>query len=292
MSHSHGPTNEKRTLWAALLTGGFMFAEIIGGLMAGSLALLADASHMLTDTASLALAYIAFRIARRPADWRRTYGFDRFQLLVAFANGLSLFFIAAWIVYEATSRFFEPHEVLGGMMLVVAIGGLVVNIVAYLILGGGDHENLNLRGATLHVLGDLVGSIAALTAALVILISGWTPIDPLLSLLVALIILRSAWHLMAESAHVLLEGAPKGLDTRHIGPDLVTHVPGVEDIHHVHAWSLTHEKTLVTLHARVLEDRYPGGVTALIKSRLRERFDIDHATIEIEQDRCADDSEG
>lgn len=289
MSHSHAPSNEKRTLWAALLTGSFMFAEVIGGLVAGSLALLADASHMLTDTASLALAYAAFRIARRPADWRRTYGFDRFQLLVAFANGLSLFFIAAWIVYEAISRFFEPVEVLGGLMLIVALGGLIVNIVAYLILRGGDRDNLNLRGATLHVLGDLMGSIAALIAALVILASGWTPADPLLSLLVALIILRSAWNLMAESAHVLLEGAPKGLDTRHIGPDLVTHVPGVADIHHVHAWSLTHEKTLVTLHARVCEVSYDGSITAQIKSRLRERFDIAHATIEIEHGQCADD---
>lgn len=292
MAHSHAPNNEQRTLWAALLTGGFMVAEIVGGLIAGSLALLADAAHMLTDTGSLVLAYFAFRIARRPADWTRTYGFDRFQILVAFANGLTLFFLIAWIVYEAVQRFYEPVEVLGGTLLVIAALGLAVNVVAFWILHGGDRDNLNIRGATLHVLGDLLGSVAALAAGVVIVLTHWTPIDPLLSLLVALILLRSAWRLVVDSGHILLEGAPVGLDTREIGPDLVAAIDNVEQVHHVHAWSLTQEKSLVTLHARVSAGCPPGPITAQIKARLQEQFDVHHATVEIEHDECADERFG
>jgi cobalt-zinc-cadmium efflux system protein len=291
MAHVHndeGSDNERRTLWAALLIGGFMFAEIVGGLVAGSLALLADAAHMLTDAASLILAYGAFRMARRPADWKRTYGFDRLQILVAFANGLTLFFIIGWITYEAVKRLLAPTEVLGGAMLTIALLGLLVNIVAFLILHGGDRDNLNIRGALLHVVGDLLGSAAALAAALVILATGWTPIDPLLSLLVGLLLLRSAWQLVAESSHILLEGAPTGLDIRQIGPDLMEHVSGVEDVHHVHVWSLTQRKTMVTLHARVPEGSHPGDMATQIKLRLQKRFAIGHATVEIEHTDCAD----
>ena len=291
--HSHGhhhptPDNERRVLWAALLTGGFMFAEVIGGLLAGSLALLADAAHMLTDTGSLVLAYFAFRIARRPADWHRTYGFDRFQILVAFANGLTLLFLVGWIVFEAVQRFFEPVEVLGGTLMIIAGAGLLVNIVAFWILHGGERDNLNIRGAALHVLGDLLGSVAALAAGLVIILTGWTPIDPLLSLLVALLLLRSAWQLVTESGHILLEGAPAGLDTREIGPDLVAAIDAVEQVHHVHAWSLTQTRKLITLHARIPEGEPPGPVVARIKDRLHRQFDIRHVTVEIEHQHCAD----
>jgi cobalt-zinc-cadmium efflux system protein len=266
-----------------------MFAEVFGGLVAGSLALLADAAHMLTDASSLALAYFAFRIARRPMDWKRTYGFERFQILVAFANGLTLFFIIGWIGYEAIQRFFEPVEVMGGTLLAIAGLGFVVNLLAFWILHGGDRDNLNIRGALLHVLGDLLGSVAALIAGAVILLSGWTPIDPLLSLLVALILLRSAWRLVAEAGHILLEGTPAELDIREIGPDLTAMLNDVQQVHHVHAWSLTQQKKLVTLHARVQPDSHLGDVTAQIKSRLRERFDVQHATVEIEHDSCSDD---
>jgi cobalt-zinc-cadmium efflux system protein len=288
-THHHEYNNEQRTLWAALLTGGFMFAEIIGGLAAGSLALLADAAHMLTDASSLALAYFAFRIARRPTDWKRTYGFERFQILVAFANGLTLFFIIVWIAYEAVQRFFQPVEVMGGTLLVIAGLGLIVNLLAFWILHGGDRDNLNMRGASLHVLGDLLGSVAALIAGAVILLTGWTPIDPLLSLLVALILLRSAWGLVTEAGHILLEGTPAELDVRAIGPDLTAALSDVEQVHHVHAWSLTQQKKLVTLHARVQPGTQLGQVTAQIKARLREQFDVQHATIELEHDRCSDD---
>jgi cobalt-zinc-cadmium efflux system protein len=292
-SHKHGQAlgatdNERRMGLAALLTGGFMFLEVAGGIIAGSLALLADAGHMLTDFASLALAWFGFRLSRRPADWKRTYGFDRFQILVAFANGLALFAIAAWIVYEAIERLMTTPEVAGGIMVVVAVLGLLVNIAAFMLLRGADRENLNVRGAAIHVLGDLLGSFAALLAGGVILMSGWTPIDPLLSLAVAAIIVRSGWSVVADAGHILLEGAPVELDTRAIGPDLVAHVKGVEEVHHVHVWSITQSRRMVTLHALICETEDSDRMVRNIKARLKESFGLDHATIEIERDACAD----
>jgi cobalt-zinc-cadmium efflux system protein len=290
-SHAHGAAhadNERRMGLAALITGAFMFAEIAGGIAAGSLALLADAGHMVTDFASLALAWYGFRLSRRPADWRRTFGFDRFQVLVAFGNGLALFAIAAWIVYEAAMRLMTTPEVSGGIMVVIAVLGLLVNIAAFWMLRGADRENLNVRGATVHVLGDLLGSIAALVAGGVILASGWTTIDPLLSLVVAAIIVRSGWQVVAEAGHILLEGAPGELDTRAIGPDLVANVKGVEGIHHVHVWSITQSRRMVTLHACIGEWQNSDQAVRDIKARLKECFGLDHATIEIERGVCAD----
>jgi len=187
--HAH---NEHRIGWAALLTGAFMVAEAGGGLLSGSLALLADAGHMLTDAASLALAWLAFRMAHRPADWQRTYGFHRFQVLAAYSNGLTLGFIALAIVYAAVRRLYAPTEVLAAPMLAIAVIGLLINLAAFRILHGAERDNVNVKGALLHVMGDLLGSAAAIAAALVILWTGWTPIDPLLSALVAILILRSA----------------------------------------------------------------------------------------------------
>jgi cobalt-zinc-cadmium efflux system protein len=287
-THTHSSTNETRLRLAALLTGGFMIAEAIGGLIAGSLALVADAGHMLADTASLWFAWLALRMARRPSDWTRTYGFHRFQVLAAFTNGLSLFFIAIVICWEAMRRFYEPVEVLAGPMLVIAGLGLLVNIVAFLALHGAERENLNVKGAMLHVVGDLLGSVGAITAALIILWTGWTPIDPILSVLVTLLILRSAWFLVRESGHILLEAAPRGLDVEAMRNDLVTGVPGVEDVHHVHAWSLTQERPMVTLHARIADMSNAHEISMAIRQRLRERHGITHATIEIEDHRCAD----
>lgn len=286
-AHAHG-AGEQRLAVAAALTGGFMLAEVAGGVLSGSLALLADAGHMLTDLLSLSLAWYAFRLARRPADWPRSYGFDRFSILVAFANGLALFAIAAWIVTEAWQRLASPSPVLGGLMLWVAAGGLVVNVLAFWVLHGAGAGNLNMRAAALHVAGDLLGSVAAIVAAIVIMVSGWTPIDPILSVLVAVIILRSAWVVVRDSAHILLEAAPAHLDAREIAADLRATVPAVTDIHHVHAWSLTEERAIVTLHARVEQGRPPEDASAEIKARLRERFGVTHATIEIEHAACAD----
>jgi cobalt-zinc-cadmium efflux system protein len=308
-SHSHGHShvsgqadghtlgrghdaNERRMGLAALITGLFMFAEVAGGIIAGSLALIADAGHMLTDFASLSLAWFGFRLARRPADWKRTYGFDRFQVVIAFANGLALFAIAAWIVFEAVERLYAPRPVEGGIMVVVALLGLLVNIAAFALLHGADRENLNVKGAAVHVLGDLLGSVAALVAGAVILFTGWTPIDPLLSILVALIIVRSGWTVVAASGHILLEGAPRELDTRHIGPDLIANVPGVIGVHHVHVWSITQERRMVTLHACVGEGLHGDRMVKAIKERLKERFGLDHATVEIEHGVCADAKTG
>jgi len=287
--HAHGDNNERRTLWAAILTGSFMAAEVVGGILSGSLALLADAAHMLTDFASLALAWFAFRLSRRPADFIRTYGFDRVQVLVAFLNGLALFLIAGWILFEAAHRLLEPVPVLGSIMAGIAALGLLVNIGAFFLLHGADRDNLNIRGATLHVLGDLLGSVAALLGAGVILLTGWMPIDPLLSVLVAVLILWSAWRLVAEAGHILLEGTPKNLDLAAVGPDLVAHVEPVESVHHVHAWSITQERQMITLHACVADNGMkPEAVTAAIKARLAERFGLTHATVELEHADCAD----
>lgn len=293
-SHDHGPgdvnaKNERRMGLAALLTGSFMFVEVVGGIAADSLALIADAGHMLTDFASLALAWFAFRLARRPADWKRTYGFDRFQVLIAFTNGLALFVIAGWIVYEAIERLMGTPHVDGGIMVGVAIAGLLVNIAAFWLLQGADRENLNVRGAAIHVLGDLLGSVAALVAGAVILLTGWMPIDPLLSLLVAVIIVRSGWQVVAASAHILLEGAPKEVDTRDIAPDLVANVEGVEAVHHVHVWSITQSRRMVTLHALICDGANSDKVVQGIKARLKEKFGLDHATVEIERGACADE---
>jgi cobalt-zinc-cadmium efflux system protein len=291
--HVHGPghmhaQNERRVGWAALLTGGFMLVEAAGGLLAGSLALLADAGHMLADAASLTLAWLAFRIAHRPADWQRTYGFHRFQVLAAYSNGLTLAFIALAIGYAAIKRLYEPTEVLAAPMLAVAAIGLIVNLAAFRILHGADRENLNIKGAMLHVLGDVLGSVAAIGAALVILWTGWTPIDPLLSALVALLILRSAWFLVRDTGHILLEGAPVHLDVRTLRKEVMAAVPGVEDIHHVHAWSLSQDKPMVTLHARIADLHGGDRIASAIKSVLRARYGVDHATVEIESAACAD----
>ena len=289
--HHHGAgASERRLGLAAVLTGIFMLAEVAGGYVSGSLALVADAGHMLTDFASLGLAWYGFRLARRPADWRRTYGYDRFAVLTAFANGIALFAIAVWIVVEGWHRLGERPPVIGGVMLWVAIAGLVVNIAVFRMLQAGGRENLNVRAALLHVAGDLLGSVAALAAAIVIMATGWTPIDPLLSVLVALIILRSAWRVVAESSHILLEGAPAGIDNRAMAADLVAAVPGVLDVHHVHAWSISEKRPMVTLHARIAENgSKPEAIAGAIKRRLNERFGVAHATVEIEHEACADD---
>jgi cobalt-zinc-cadmium efflux system protein len=289
MSHSHDTGNMRRVLIALVLTGSFMVVEVIGGILSGSLALLADAGHMLTDTMALALAAVAFHVSKRPADVKRTYGYQRFQILAAFVNGLSLILIVGWILYEAVDRLRNPGEVLGQTMLIVAGIGLLVNIVAFAVLHGGDRENLNIRGAAVHVAGDLLGSIAAIIAAVIIIYTGWMPIDPILSVAVALLILRSAWVLVKRSAHVLLEGAPDSLDIDSMQTKLVAEVPTVASIHHVHVWGLTPQDLMLTMHVRLKTE--PGNPTECIrriKEVLREQYGIGHSTIEIETEDCAD----
>jgi len=289
MSHAHINSNMRRVTIALVLTGLFMIVEVVGGILSGSLALLADAGHMLTDTMALALAAVAFQVSKRPADGRLTYGYQRFQILAAFVNGLSLLFIVGWILYEAFNRFVSPKDVLGETMLVVAVAGLVVNIIAFIVLHGGDKENLNIRGAALHVAGDLLGSVAAIVAAVVIISTGWMAIDPILSVAVAILILKSAWLLVKRSAHVLLEGAPEWMDVDKMQEGLVDQIPEVDSIHHVHVWGMTPQDLMLTMHVRVENHiSNPTEIIRRIKASLRQDYGIGHSTIEIETDDCAD----
>jgi cobalt-zinc-cadmium efflux system protein len=287
--HAHGVGDERRLLWTLILTGGFMLAEVVGGILSGSLALIADAGHMLTDTAALALAWFAARIARRPANPKRSYGYHRFQVLAAFINGAVLIGVAAWIVIEAVARFFRPVDVLGGLMLAVASVGLAVNVVAFLILNSGNRDNLNIRGAVLHVIGDLLGSVAAIIAAGVILLTGWMPIDPILSVVVALLITRGAWDITRRSWHVLMESTPDEFDVEELKRELSAAVPGVIDVHHVHLWALTPERPLVTLHARIADDADHDSALRGLQGVLARRFGLDHATIQTERGECAEE---
>jgi cobalt-zinc-cadmium efflux system protein len=292
-SHAHvheaNESNLKRVMIALVLTGTFMVVEIVGGIISGSLALLADAGHMLTDTMALALAAVAFHVSKRPADGNLTYGYQRFQILAAFVNGLSLLVIVGWILYEAVERFITPREILGETMLVVAAAGLVINVISFAVLHTGDQENLNIRGAALHVAGDLLGSVAAIVAAIVIIYTGWTLIDPILSLAVAVLILRSAWALVKRSAHVLLEGAPDWLNVADMQDRIVANVPGVREIHHVHVWGLTPQQLMLTMHVAIQDDvDSQSRVVRGVKNYLESEFGIGHSTIEIEVDGCAD----
>ena len=289
--HVHGSTDKKRVLIAACLTGGFMVAEALGGILTGSLALLADAGHMLADSIALSLAWYAFHLAGRPATGRLTYGFGRVKTLVAYTNGIAIFVIALWIDYDAWGRLQAPAPVLGGPMLVVAILGLLVNIGSFFVLHGGDRENLNMRGAILHVLGDLLGSAAAIAAALVILATGWTPIDPILSVLVSLLLLYTAWSLMRAAAHVLLEGVPPSLDRDLIARDIEATVQGVREVHHMHVWSLDGTSNMATLHACLDEGVDAHQAVSAVKKRLASEHGISHATVEPEFGQCADDGD-
>jgi cobalt-zinc-cadmium efflux system protein len=263
------------------LTAGFAVVEVAGGAYAGSLALIADAGHMLTDAAALALAWYAFRLGRRPADPRRSFGYHRAQVLAAFVNGGVLVAVVIWIAVEAVQRLFEPIAVLGGPMLAVGLAGLVVNLVAFALLRDG-RDNMNVRAAALHVIGDLLGSAAAVAAALVIVEAGWTPIDPILSVAVAALVLRSAWGLLRQSGHILLEGTPDWLDVERLRVELSAVVPGVEDVHHVHVWSMTSERSLLTLHVQVTQGTDRDHVLQSIQTYLSKHYGIGHSTIQIE----------
>jgi len=277
-----GADGERRVLVAFALTAGYMVVQAAAGVYAGSLALIADSAHMLTDAVALALTWSAFRLARRPPDRRRTFGYHRFQVLAAFVNGLALFAIAGGIVWEAIERIETPQPVLGGVMLVAAIIGLLVNVAAFLVLRGGNRANLNLRSALLHVLGDLLGSVGAIAAAALILLGGWTVADPILSMLVTVLVLYNAGILVRDSAHILLEGAPAELDLGLIARSLVETVPGVLRVHHMHAWMLTSERSLVTMHVETAPEASTRAVLAAVQQALHDRFGIEHATIQIE----------
>jgi cobalt-zinc-cadmium efflux system protein len=284
--HAHAaPSSQSTLFWALLLTLSCTLIEAVGGLVAGSLALLADAAHMLTDAAALAMSYAAVRAALRPATGRLSYGHHRWQVLAAFTNGLALALLAIWILVEAAQRLVTRTHVHGGLVAAIAVLGLASNLGAFLVLSRGE-ANLNVRGALAHVIGDMLGSGAALIAGLVILSSGWMPIDALLSALVAVLMIRSGWGIARESAHILLEGAPEGLDAQRVQSALRVAVPLVEGIHHLHSWSLADQQTMVTLHATIKAGADSDQCIRDITRELEQRFQVRHATIQIERENC------
>ncbi|OZB44690.1 MAG: cation diffusion facilitator family transporter [Thiomonas sp. 15-66-11] len=284
--HHHGAGASARRLgWALAILLVFTVLEAAGGWWANSLALLSDAVHMAADTAALGLAMFAQIIAARPANARLSYGWQRSPALAAFVNGLALLLLTVWVVVEALLRLFRPEDVQAGWMLGIAVAGGLANVWVFMVLSGG--ASLNERGARAHVLGDLLGSAAAVLAAVIILLTGWTVADPLLSLLISAMILRTGWHITRDSAHVLLEGAPPGFDEARVHRELAG-LPGLAGVHHVHAWSLSGEQTLVTLHAALHTGADADGTLHSIHHRLREHLGIAHATVQIETGACAD----
>jgi len=278
--------NSRRLFLAFLVTLVFMIAEVIGGIISGSLALLADAGHMLTDTAALLVALMAIRFAKRKPNARHTFGYLRLTTMAAFVNAAALLVIVVLIVWEAARRLLTPEPVLGGTMLAIAIAGLFANLFAFWLLHRGEEKgNINVRAAALHVMGDLLGSVGAVAAALIIMKTGWTPIDPILSVLVSCLVLRSAWRLMKESFHELIEGTPQEIDIDKLGKDLSMAIPEVRNVHHVHVWQIG-EQRLMTLHAQVIPPRDNDALLDKIQHYLLEKYRIGHATIQMEYGHC------
>lgn len=278
--------NSRRLFLAFIVTLVFMIAEVIGGIISGSLALLADAGHMLTDAAALLVALMAIRFAKRKPNARHTFGYLRLTTMAAFVNAAALLVIVVLIVWEAAKRLLTPEPVLGGTMLAIAIAGLFANLFAFWLLHRGEEKgNINVRAAALHVMGDLLGSVGAVAAALIIMKTGWTPIDPILSVLVSCLVLRSAWRLMKESFHELIEGTPQEIDIDKLGKDLSMAIPEVRNVHHVHVWQIG-EQRLMTLHAQVIPPRDNDALLDKIQHYLLEKYQIGHATIQMEYGHC------
>jgi cobalt-zinc-cadmium efflux system protein len=293
--HSHATGmggRERKLLIAVVLTAAMMLAEVVGGWWSGSLALLADAGHMLVDCAALMLALFAARMARRPADARRTYGYGRMEVLAGFVNALTQFVLVGFIAYEAIERLFKPVEILSGVMLGVATLGLLVNLIVLRNLHGHSHDDVNLGAASLHVLGDLLGSVGAMVAALLVRWMNWNWADPLLSLLVSLLILRSAWSLLQRSTHILLEGVPEGMDTQEVETALRGADAAIRDVHHLHVWQLASGSRMATLHLDLHEQGDGARALAAVNRTLLERFGIRHATVQIDPGDCPDGSPG
>lgn len=285
--HRHG-YRHWRLITALGVTIVFLLVEITGGLLSGSLALLADAAHMATDAAALGLALHAALRAEAPANVVHSYGYRRHQTLAAFINGFTLLLLAAWIVIEALQRLLFPQPIDAGFMLGVGVLGLIANVAVFVILHHGD-PNVNVRAASAHVLGDLLGSLGAITAALVIYFTGWLAADPLLSILIAALIVRVAYSLLRETGHVLLEGIPPGFDQARLESELPVAVPGIREVHHIHAWALTPDKPFfLTMHATVIETADVDAVLRDAREFVQTAFEIDHVTIQIERSVCPD----
>lgn len=280
--HSHVHAAGERSLrWVLLITGAFMFAELAGGLLSGSLALLADAAHMFADVGAIGLSLFALWFARRPPTTGMTWGWVRIEILAALVNAATLLVLAGFIVYEAWQRFAQPVAIDGGIMLAVAAGGLVVNAVAAFLLHRSAGESLNVRGAYLHVLGDLLGSVGAILAAVVILTTGWSPADPIISILVAGLIVWSGWKLLKESVDVLLESVPSHIDMVEV-QRAIDEIPGVDNVHDLHVWTVTSGFLAMSGHAVVAQPDEHTRILAEIHNRMADRFGIRHVTIQLE----------
>ena len=278
--------NRRRLGLALILTATYMVAEIIGGLAANSLALLADAGHMFSDTAALGLSLVAVVLAQRPATSHRTYGFHRAEILAAFTNGAALLALSVLIAREAWERLSEPPDVHGGLLLAVAFGGLTINFINLVILSGGRHQNLNVRGAWLHVMADTLGSVGAIAAGASIYFFGWQWADPVASFVIATLVLYSAWGLVRETLDVLMEGVPKGISIDEVAAAL-RGIPGVLDAHDLHVWSLTSGRNIATTHLVIAEEADHQSIIDAANRTLAERFAIAHATIQVEHDELA-----
>ena len=276
---------------AFALTCVMLVVEAAGGLLSGSLALLADAGHMLVDAGALLLAWSAALFAARPADARRSFGYARMEVLAGFANALVQVLLVVWIAYEAIGRLLQAETIgiRSGVMLGVALAGLAVNAIVLRMLHARGDEDLNVAGASLHVFGDLLGSVATVVAALLVRYLGWNWADPVLSLLVSLLILRGAWLLLRRSGHILLEGVPEGLRTEEIQAAAAAADAGILEVHHLHVWQIASGSRMATLHARMRDGADAQAGLRAIKRVLREKFAIEHATVEIEARECADD---
>lgn len=284
--HHHHPDWSRRSAQRALLivltlTGLYLVAELVGGYLANSLALLSDAGHMFSDVAALALSWLAMRFAARPATTRRTYGLQRLEILAALINGVTLIALSIFIVVEAYHRFLVAEPVNGRLMMVVSLGGLVVNLIAAWLLSREGHGDLNVRGAFLHILGDLLGSVAAVLAGALVLWKGWYWADPLISLLISGLIVLNSWRLVAEAVNILLEVAPAHVDGMAVEQAL-REVSGVQGIHDLHIWTITSGRHAVTAHVVVREPHESRRILREIQSLLAERFQLTHSTIQIE----------
>jgi cation diffusion facilitator family transporter len=288
--HAHGPVtaaggHRRRLLVVLAVTLVVMTAEIVGGLVSGSLALLADAGHMATDAAGIALALGAVTLAQRPARGRRTFGWQRVEILAAVANGLLLLVVAAYVLVEAVRRIGESPEIGSGLMLVVAAVGLVVNLGSLAVLHRGRDESLNVRGAYLEVLADALGSVAVIVAAVVILATGWTPADIIASAVIGCLVVPRAWHLLREALDVLLEAAPRGVDLGDVRTHMLE-VDGVLGVHDLHAWTITSGLPVLSAHVVVTDDALAAGHGGRVLDALCEclgaHFDMAHCTFQLE----------
>ena len=271
----------KRVAIACVITAVFTVVEAIGGIISGSLALLADAAHMLTDSASLALAWLGYWFAAKAPDESHPFGFGRMRVLVAFVNGITLLALAAWIMVEGLLRLLNPQPVAGVIMLVVAIGGLVINLIAAFVLHNGDNDDINLSGALWHVLGDLLGSVAAIAAAMVIMATDWTPIDPLLSIVVSILVLVAGVRITKRAGHILLQSAPDGLTPTVIRDHLIKQFSEVQEVQPVHVWQLTEDRLVATVCIKAQAGTCVETLRISVKHYLQKKLHVNLVTVEV-----------